>query len=94
VLWPNGADFRPRPLLERKAALHRTLSVNRRIRYARHLNDDCTPLWKMVVDLELEGIVAKDGRSTYQAGRFIGHGMIARTADSAALGMCSHGSFL
>ena len=45
------------------------LPANRRIRYTRHLNDDCAPLWKMAVDLELEGIVAKDGRSPYQAGR-------------------------
>jgi ATP-dependent DNA ligase len=44
LLWLNGADFRPRPLLERKAALLRTLPANRRVRYARHLNDDCAPL--------------------------------------------------
>ncbi len=67
--WPNGADFRPRPLLERKDALHRTLPANRRIRYARHLNDDCAPLWQMACELELKGIVAKDARSPYQAGR-------------------------
>jgi len=53
LLSIDGADFRPRPLLERKAALHRTLPANRRIRYARHLNDDCAPRWKMAVDLEL-----------------------------------------
>ena len=28
--------------------------------------------WEMAVNLELEGIVAKDGRSTYQAGRSTG----------------------
>jgi bifunctional non-homologous end joining protein LigD len=69
LLALNGADFRQRPLLERKAALHRTLPANRRIRYTRHLNDDCAPLWQMALNLELEGIVAKDGRSSYQAGR-------------------------
>jgi bifunctional non-homologous end joining protein LigD len=69
LLWLNGADFRPRPLLERKTALLRTLPANRRVRYARHLNDDCAPLWEMAQRLELEGIVAKDARSPYQAGR-------------------------
>ena len=69
LLWLNGADFRPRPLLERKAALLRTLPANRRVRYARHLNDDCAPLWQMACELELEGIVAKDAHSRYQAGR-------------------------
>jgi hypothetical protein len=34
-------------LLERKATLHRTLPANRRIRYVRHLNDDCAPLSEM-----------------------------------------------
>ena len=62
LLWLNGADFRPRPLLERKAALHRTLPANRRVRYARHINDDSSALWEMAVRLELEGIVAKDAR--------------------------------
>ena len=69
LLWLNGADFRRRPLLDRKAALHRTLPANRRIRYTRHLNDDWSELWKMAVGLELEGIVAKDAQSIYRAGR-------------------------
>lgn len=34
LLWLDGADFRQRPLLQRKAALHGTLPANRRIRYA------------------------------------------------------------
>ena len=69
LLWLNGADFRPRPLLERKAALHRTLPANRRVRYARHLNGESSELWEMAVRLELEGIVAKDAGSIYHAGR-------------------------
>jgi bifunctional non-homologous end joining protein LigD len=64
LLCLDGADFRPRLLLDRKAALHRTLPANRRIRYARHLNDDCEPLWDMAQRLDLEGIVAKDAAST------------------------------
>jgi ATP-dependent DNA ligase len=45
------------------------LPAARRSRYARHLNDDCEPLWDMAQRLDLEGIVAKDAASTYQAGR-------------------------
>lgn len=69
LLWLNGADFRPRTLLQRKAALLGVLPGNRRIRYARHLADDCEPLWAMANELELEGIVAKDAASIYSAGR-------------------------
>ena len=69
MLWLNGADLRPRPLLQRKAALHGILPGNRRIRYANHFADDCRDLWQLANDLELEGIVAKDGASIYSAGR-------------------------
>ena len=64
--WRGSAQ---RPLLQRKAALHGTLPANRRIRYAGHLADCCVELWKMANEFELEGIVAKDGRSIYAAGR-------------------------
>ncbi len=69
LLWLNGADFRPRPLLARKAALHRLLPANRRIRYAGHFRASCTDLWKLANEHDLEGIVAKDAQSTYTAGR-------------------------
>lgn len=69
LLWLNGADFRARPLLQRKAALAGVPPGNRRIRYARHLADDCSPLWQLAVQLELEGIVAKEAQSIYSAGR-------------------------
>jgi bifunctional non-homologous end joining protein LigD len=62
LLWLNGADSRPRSLLERKDALHRTLPANRRIRYARHLSKSSSDLWRMSVQMELEGIMAKDAR--------------------------------
>lgn len=69
LLWLNGADFRDRPLLERKAALYRTLPANRRIRFANHFSDSCRELWQLAVELELEGIVAKRADSRYRAGR-------------------------
>jgi ATP-dependent DNA ligase len=69
LLWLNGADFRPRPLLERKDALHRALPANRRIRYTRHLSDSSADVWRLAVQMDLEGIVAKDAQSPYVAGR-------------------------
>ncbi|MGZ5175064.1 MAG: ATP-dependent DNA ligase [Burkholderiales bacterium] len=67
LLWLNGADFRPRPLLERKQALKRTLPGNRRIRYTGHL-DSSADLWRLAVQMDLEGIVAKETTSIYTAG--------------------------
>lgn len=64
----NGADFRARPLLERKAAFHGLLPANRRIRYAGHFLDSCGELWALANEHELEGIVAKDAQSAYAAG--------------------------
>ncbi|HEY0338606.1 MAG TPA: hypothetical protein VGC70_14780 [Burkholderiales bacterium] len=69
LLWLDGADFRPRALLDRKNALHRLLPANRRVRYAKHINDSCAEVWELAVHMELEGIVAKDGSSIYTAGR-------------------------
>lgn len=61
--------MRPRPLLERKAALHRLLPANRRIRYAGHFLDSGKELWALANEHALEGIVAKDAESPYSAGR-------------------------
>lgn len=69
LLWLNGADFRLRSLLERKATLRRLIPGNRRVLYAAHLNDDCSSLWQLALEMELEGIVAKHGASRYEPGR-------------------------
>jgi bifunctional non-homologous end joining protein LigD len=69
LLWLDGADLRARALLQRKDALHRMLPANRRIRYAAHVNDDCSDLWQLANAMDLEGIVAKRGDSFYSAGR-------------------------
>ena len=69
LLYLNGVDFRPRPLLQRKAALLGILPGNRRIRYTKHLTDSVAELWAFVNAMDLEGIVAKDGNSPYMASR-------------------------
>ena len=69
LLYLNGADFRPRRLLDRKAALLGILPGNRRIRYTKHLGDSVTELWQFANEMNLDGIVEKDGNSPYVAGR-------------------------
>src|ERR1700736_3394778 len=49
LLWLNGADFRARPLLERKTALHRLLPANRRVCYARHMNDSSAQIGQLAI---------------------------------------------
>jgi ATP-dependent DNA ligase len=46
-----------------------TLGEHGRIRHAGHLTGSCTELWQLALELELEGIVAKDAASKYRAGR-------------------------
>ena len=69
LLWLDGEDLRPRPLLERKAALYDVLGQRGRIRHTGHFAASSGELWQLAVQLELEGIVAKDAASTYTAGR-------------------------
>jgi ATP-dependent DNA ligase len=49
--------------------LHRVFPANRRVRYTRQINDASAQIWQWAVQMELEGIVAKDGSSSYTAGR-------------------------
>jgi bifunctional non-homologous end joining protein LigD len=69
LLWLDGEDYRPRPLLERKWALYEVLGQWGRVRHAGHVANSSAELWQMAVQLELEGIVAKDASAPYVAGR-------------------------
>ena len=57
------------PLTIRKAMLARVLAGSDRIKYAEHFEDSPAELWALAKRLDLEGIVAKHGSSTYSAGR-------------------------
>jgi hypothetical protein len=57
LLWLNGADFGSRPLLDRKAAVLRVLPANRRVRYAKHINDSSVEVWQLAVQMELEALL-------------------------------------
>jgi ATP-dependent DNA ligase len=39
------------------------------VRFAKHINDSSAEVWQLAVQMNLEGIVAKDGTSIYSAGR-------------------------
>ena len=64
VIGPNGAG--KTTLLGAAIGL---LPWRGRIRYAGHFADTSAELWQLAVQLELEGIIAKDAESRYKAGR-------------------------
>ena len=60
-------DYGARPLLERKAALYGVFGQRGGVRHTGHFADSSAGLWQLAVQLELEGIDAKDARSAYVA---------------------------
>jgi bifunctional non-homologous end joining protein LigD len=72
LLHLDGDDLRPRPLLERKAALAALLSRSgaaaRVIRYVDHLEGDGEEFFEQVRAAGLEGVVSKRAGSRYRAG--------------------------
>lgn len=67
LLFLNGKDLRPLPLVERKAMLKKLLRRKRsRILYLDHVDGDGRLLFEHVVKLDLEGIVCKEKNSPYK----------------------------
>jgi bifunctional non-homologous end joining protein LigD len=69
VLWADGQDMRPRPLLERKAVLRDLLSWHDPLRYAEHRDRDGQAFYVEACRLGWEGLIAKRADSPYRAGR-------------------------
>src|SRR6266511_2936293 len=65
----EGYDLRPLPLLKRKAILERILPRAGPLKYLEHFAKDGEKLYDQVVQLGLEGIVAKQADAPYRAGR-------------------------
>src|SRR6266540_1650925 len=63
----EGYDLRPLPLLKRKALLERILPRAGPLKYLEHFAKDGEKLYDQVVQLGLEGIVAKQADSPYRA---------------------------
>jgi bifunctional non-homologous end joining protein LigD len=65
LLQKNGNDLRTERLLDRKHELRRTVRGLSPIIYAEHVEQCGTALFNKACELDLEGIVAKDGRAPY-----------------------------
>lgn len=70
LLFLNGEDLRSLPLIERKKKLKALLSKGKsRVRYSDHQVGGGDKLYAQACDIKLEGIISKDGQSTYSSGR-------------------------
>jgi ATP-dependent DNA ligase len=66
LLQTNGKDLRRERLIDRKHELRRITSGHSSIIYADHIERSGTALFRKACELDLEGIVAKDGRAPYE----------------------------
>lgn len=69
LLMDDGVDLRARPLRERKARLFERVKKGDRVLPVEHIEREGEALLEAVKAQQLEGIVAKDLSSRYQAGR-------------------------
>ena len=71
VLWLDGKDLRPRPLLERKSALRSIIPEQPSVLlYADRVDQSGIDLFRLVCQRDLEGIVAKRKAGVYGEGWF------------------------
>ena len=69
VLWADGRDVRPRPLLERKALLRDLLSFRDPLRFTEHRDGDGEAYYTEACRLGWEGLIAKRADAPYRPGR-------------------------
>jgi len=69
LLYADGYDLRGVPLVERKDFLRRILLPEDPLRYSSHVAGEGEALYKLAREKGLEGIVGKQARGTYPAGR-------------------------
>ena len=68
LLYLDGRDLRPLPLVDRKAALAGIIAAPGVLRYSDHF-DDGTGLLRQACQIGLEGIVSKRRNAAYRSGR-------------------------
>ncbi len=68
ILEYHGHDLRGLTLLERKAILKKVLPILTHVKYSDHIVEKGKKLFKTAVKAGIEGIMAKDGSSTYESG--------------------------
>jgi bifunctional non-homologous end joining protein LigD len=69
ILYCDGYDLRPSPLLERKIFLKQLLRSDVTIRYSDHEIEKGKELYDLALEKQLEGIVGKQIHSSYPEGR-------------------------
>src|ERR1700735_2281584 len=69
ILYCDGHDLRPSPLLERKAFLRELLRTDETVRYSDHEIEKGKELYDLAREKQLEGIVGKQIYSPYPEGR-------------------------
>lgn len=69
LLYLDGYDLRNVALARRKELLRQVLQDDHRIRYSDHVVENGRGLFRVAIDRNLEGIVAKEMSSTYPSGR-------------------------
>jgi len=71
LLWLDGRDLRPLPLLERKAALRQILKLSKvpALLYADHVEGIGSSFFKAVCERDCEGVVGKHRNGPYGAPR-------------------------
>ncbi len=69
LLYADGRDIRDKPLEDRKALLQRVIADEQLVIYSKHVIGEGIPLFEQAQELQLEGIIGKKRRSTYQSRR-------------------------
>jgi bifunctional non-homologous end joining protein LigD len=68
LLYLDGKDLRPLPLLRRKEMLAKVLGKHPQVMLSEHVEGDGKAFFKAATAHGLEGIIAKDGASIYREG--------------------------
>jgi bifunctional non-homologous end joining protein LigD len=69
LIWLDGRDVRPLPLLDRKRLLRETLPAGERVRLVQHRNRDGEAYFEEACRKGWEGVIAKRADSPYAARR-------------------------
>jgi bifunctional non-homologous end joining protein LigD len=69
ILYADGYDLKPVPLIERKQFLKQILREDSRIRYSDHVIEKGEELYELAVAQQLEGLIAKRVDGAYSEGR-------------------------
>ena len=69
ILYADGKDLQPLPLLERKTILRTILPQSDIIKFSEHVEGKGTELFALASEQNIEGIMAKNGGSPYRQGQ-------------------------